>query len=322
MAVALASQGSGPSISGPIMSGPRNATAEIGSRRHYEFRGKTYPSVTTILSLGRPKEWLGAWAAKTVAETAIGGLLGGATIEMWEQADRELHDATKTHQARHKNKCPYTPSAVGYLKAAPWRLRDAAADAGTARHETFEVMAALAAGDRLPDDAPGREQLEAWRDAYRPDILDSEAQVVNTEVGYAGSFDLLARIYGRVTLIDLKTSKLLDGQGRRKPVSRDWSLQLAAYRYAQFIFRDDEAWTMPPIDDCAVLWVPSDAPEQWMFLNVPANGAEFAAFLAAKATHDDHRKYEKTGAPATMILPQALTVDEVSLRPVLTLVKG
>src|SRR5690606_36176389 len=138
----------------------------------------------------------------------------------------------------------------------PWRIRDEGADAGTERHETLEVMSALAAGDRLPDDALGREQLEAWRDAYRPEFLESEFQVVSPSKGYAGSGDFLARIYGRTVLGDLKTSKLFDGQGRRKTVSRDWSLQLAAYRYADYISRDDDQWTMPPIDDCAILWIP------------------------------------------------------------------
>ena len=304
------------------MTAPRNATAEIGQRREYETPFGRFPSVTTILSLGRPKEWLGAWAAKTVAEHAVNGILehgGHEAMVEWMTADRELHEATKTHQERHKNRCSYEPSAIGYLKAAPWRLRDIAADAGTERHESLE---ALAAGLTLPEDAPGREQLEAWRDAYRPEVIDAEAQVVNAKVGYAGSFDLLARIYGRTTLLDLKTSKLFDGRKQRKNVPRDWSLQLAAYRNAERIFRDDESWTMPPVDDCAVLWVPSDAPEQWMFLSVPAHGDEFAAFLAAKATHDDYVKYEKTGTPATLILPQALSVEEVALRPRLRVLAG
>jgi hypothetical protein len=310
------------------VSAPRNAhTAEIGSRRSYTFRGKDYPSVTTILKLGRPMEWMGMWSAKVVAELAMAGIIehgGFEAVVEWDAAFRAEHAATKTHQERHKNRCPHdalTPEvrATRHLKAAPWRRRDIGREHGSSVHDVLE---ALAAGETLPEDAPGREQLEAWRGGYRPDILDSEAQVVNTEHGYAGSFDLLARIYGRVTLIDLKTSKLFDGDGKRKNVGRDWSLQLAAYRHATHIFSDDESWTMPPIDDCAVLWVPSDAPEQWMFLSVPANGDEFAAFLAAKATHDDHRKYEKSGTPATIILPQVVTVDEVTLKPVLTLVQG
>lgn len=255
---------------------PRNASAEVGNRRKYTFRGIDYPSVTTILKLGRPKEWLGAWVAKMVAEAAVDG------TDDWLAWDRE--------------------EAIKFLKGSPWRKRDAAAEAGTLRHDTFE---AIAHERDIPADAPGREQLEAWRDAYRPLITESECQVVNVNVGYAGSLDLIAEVYGRRLLIDLKTSKLLDGMGRRKNVDRDWCLQLAAYRYANHIFSDDRAWEMPEVEGAAILWVPSDAPEQWAFIEVPAGGPEWSAFLAAKATHDDYRKHERT-AIGEIILPQAV----------------
>ena len=259
------------------MSRPKNASAEIGKRRKYTHRGVDYASVTTILSLGRPKEWLGAWAAKMVAEEAARVFL---TDEYRDTAPDEI---------------------VRQLKGAPWRKRDAAAAGGTARHETLEAMAYHRS---LPDDAPGREQLEQWRGAYRPVILESEAQVVNCSEGYAGSLDLIAEVYGRRLIVDLKTSRKFDGSGRPKNVDRDWCLQLAAYRFAEFIFDDDERWTMPEVEGAAVLWVPSDAPEQWAFIELPAGGAEYRAFLAAKATHDDYRRHEKL-ALGEMILPQA-----------------
>ena len=283
---------------------PRNATAEIGNRRAYTFQGQSYPSVTTILKLGRPKEWMGAWAAKMVAEAAEAGVeqWGPTAIQQWIDLDRDAHAATQTHIERHTKSCPHIPSALGYLKGTPWRKRDEAADAGTLRHATLEAMAAEQA---LPDDAPGREQLEAWRDAYRPRILESEAQVVNTADGYAGSLDLIADVYERRLLIDLKTSKRYDGSGRPKNVDRDWCLQLAAYRYAALIFEDDRSWSMPEVEGAAVLWVPSDRPEEWMFLEVPAGGTEYAAFLAAKHTHDDYRRFEKL-ALGDMILPRAV----------------
>lgn len=285
------------------MSAPRNASTEIGQRRAYTFRGQTFPSVTTILKLGRPKEWMGAWAAKMVAYEAEAGVerFGATAAGEWVQLDRELHQATATHQKYHRSKCPHVPSAVGYLKAAPWRKRDAAADAGTLRHETLE---ALARGDELPADAPGREQLERWRDGYRPLILESESQVVNPTIGYAGSLDLIVEQYGDRIVVDLKTSRLYTDTGQRKTVDRDWCLQLAAYRYAEHIFADDNAWTMPDLDGAAVLWVPSDAPDEWSYIRVPAAAPEWAAFLAAKATHDDYRLHEKQSL-GELILPQA-----------------
>ncbi|MEO7837631.1 MAG: PD-(D/E)XK nuclease family protein [Acidimicrobiales bacterium] len=286
------------------MSAPRNASAEIGKRRAYTYGGKTFPSVTTILGLGRPKEWMGAWAAKEVAQEAEAGVEahGPGAIQHWVELDRATHAATKTHIERHKTKCPHVPSALGYLKGTPWRKRDLAADTGSSIHDVLEAMAHE---QPIPDDAPFAAYLSSWRDAYRPRILESEAQVVSIADGYAGSLDLIADVYGRRLIIDLKTSKLLDGQGRPKNVSRDWCLQLAAYRYAERIFEDDRSWEMTEVEGAAVLWIPQDVPDEWKFIEVPAAAPEYRAFLAAKATHDDHRKYEKESL-GTLILPRAL----------------
>ena len=281
---------------------PRNAT-EIGQRRHYVDQGNKYPSTTTLLKIGRPKEWMGAWAAKSVAYESEAGVerWGANAVAEWARLDRELHEATLTHRKYHQSKCPHIPSAIGYLKGTPWRKRDAAADVGKLRHKTLE---AIAAEEAIPADAPGREQLEQWRDGYRPLILESEAQVVNRTVGYAGSLDLIVEQYGDRLVVDLKTSRLYTDAGQRKTVDRDWCLQLAAYRYAEFIFEDDRTWTMPELDGAAVLWVPSDAPDEWMYLRVPAGAPEWRAFLAAKQTYDDFTAFEKQ-AIGELILPQS-----------------
>ena len=246
---------------------PRNASTEIGQRRKYTFQGVGYPSVTTILKLGTPKEWLGAWAAKMVAEEAVYG--------SWGYDFKEPEDAVK------------------YLKGAPWRKRDAAAAHGSSVHDVLE---ALAYGRDIPTDALGWEQIEQWRDAYRPDIHFSESQVVNTEVGYAGSLDLIADIYGKRYLIDLKTSKVLDNSMR---------LQLAAYRYAESVFEDDRViCAMPEVEACAVLWIPREKPHEWMFCEVPAGAEAWAAFLHVKGVHDFTRRTEKQSV-GEIVLPQA-----------------
>lgn len=286
------------------MSAPRNATAEIGKRRSYTVRGQKIPSVTTILGLGWPKEWMGAWAAKEVATEAEAGVeqYGPLAIQEWINLDRDLHNATKTHIERHQTKCPHVPSALGYLKGTPFRKRDKAADAGSSIHDVLE---ALAHEQPIPDDAPLREYLEAWRDAYRPRILESEAQVANLTDGYAGSLDLIADVYGRRLIIDLKTAKRYDGRGVPINVHRDWMIQMAAYRYAEIIFEDDREYEMTEVEGAAVLWLPQDAPDEWQFIEVPAGSKEFAAFLAAKAIHDDYTAHEKASL-GELILPRAL----------------
>ena len=137
--------------------------------------------------------------------------------------------------------------------------------------------------------------LVAWWEAYRPLALDSEVQVVNRTEKYAGSLDLICEVYGRRYLVDLKTGSTL---GAEIP------LQLAAYRYADSIFEDDRIIAeVPIVDACAVLWIPRDTPDDWQFLEVPAAGAEYSAFLNLKATHTYVKQREKAGI-GTIILPQ------------------
>ena len=251
---------------------PRNASTEIGQRRKYNFSGTDYPSVTTILKY-TPKEWLGAWAAKVVATEAVTGYeaLGRAIAEQGTEA------------------------ALWALKRTPWQRRDAAADFGSAKHAVLE---ALVAEREIPETVHHRE-IEQWRDAYQPLVLFSEAQVVNTTVGYAGSLDLIAEVYGRRLLIDLKSSSVIDHVMR---------LQLAAYRYAESVFEDDRILAeMPPVEGCAVLWIPRDTPEQWQFLEVDAGAEAWRAFLNVKGIHDFLRRYEKQ-AVGELILPRAVEV--------------
>lgn len=252
------------------MAGPRNASSYQG-QRHYTWQGQKYPSVTTILQ-AYPKPWLGAWAAKMVAEHVL-----------YEGPDAEWRSLPMDE-------------AVRFLKGIPWRKRDTAADFGTALHES---LARLVAGEEVLT-YPGAEEhvaaLVEWWDAYRPLVYDSEVQVFNLEQGYAGSLDLIAEVYGRRLLIDLKSGSAVGHEAR---------LQLAAYRYAEFIGADDvRIAEVPSVDGCAVLWVPRDDPRSWQFIEVRAGGAEFAQFCALLQTHHFTTAH-KDAAIGELILPQA-----------------
>ena len=140
--------------------------------------------------------------------------------------------------------------------------------------------------------------LVAWWDAYRPRVTDSEIQLWGD--GYAGSCDLIADVYGRRLLIDLKTSGQLDAS---------MSLQLAAYRYADEIFHDDKRIAgMPIVDGCAVLWIPRDHPDDWQFVEMPVGATEYALFRSVMAVWQYHKDHDKE-AGGTLILPQ---VEEVA----------
>ena len=245
---------------------PRNST-EIGQQRHYTLpNGATVPSVTTILNV-LDKPWMGAWAAKMVATEAVDNR------EWWQDMARD--------------------TAISYLKGVPFRKRDEAADFGTAVHEVSEAIAA-----DLPFDIPANAQghvdaLRAWHAIYRPEVLAVETQVAGD--GYGGTFDILARVGGVVYVIDLKTGKSLDPK---------WRLQVMAYTEGR-PFRDDSWLSWPaPVDDGAVLWVPSDRPEEWQFLALDLDDTDWTAFRQAQGLHAWTQRYKKdTGM--TLVVPQA-----------------
>jgi hypothetical protein len=245
---------------------PKNATSFRGDRTYTKGDEKV-PSVTTILS-AYPKPWLGGWAAKMVAELVIYG-------------DQGWRDLPADEGLRH-------------LKGAPWRKRDVAADFGSAVHAALEQLVA----ERPVVTPAGAERhvaaLVAWWDAYRPRVTDSEIQLWGD--GYAGSCDLIADVYGRRLLIDLKTSGQLDAS---------MSLQLAAYRYADEIFHDDKRVAgMPIVDGCAVLWIPRDHPDDWQFVEMPAGATEYALFRSVMAVWQYHKDHDKD-AGGTLILPRS-----------------
>lgn len=82
---------------------------------------------------------------------------------------------------------------------------------GTRVHRVFERLAkghGVPRLDALPEsDLPYVKGLLKWWASRDPQVLACEQFVMHDELGYAGRYDLRARIGGKVTLIDLKTSK-------------------------------------------------------------------------------------------------------------------
>jgi hypothetical protein len=109
--------------------------------------------------------------------------------------------------------------------------RDGAADFGTAFHHGAERVA-----HTLEVDAqhPAAAWLSHYRDWYQANALAlrwTEKVLVHTEVGYAGTADLLIehKTHG-LTLVDLKTMKVKPGA--KVTPYKTWGYQLAAYRRA------------------------------------------------------------------------------------------
>lgn len=171
-------------------------------RYGYRVNGDFFRRVTTYCG-GIPKPWLGAWAAKMVAEFAIDNVDAWSTL------------SSRTDQMK-------------LLKGAPWSKRDDAGDRGTAVHKTLE---AIVRGQEIPEDlnedelacARAAERFLEWRGSR---ILASELIVYNRTFGYAGTLDLWEIDQGGdLWILDYKTSK---------GVYAEHAIQQTAYRHAEF----------------------------------------------------------------------------------------
>lgn len=228
---------------------PRNAT-EIGQRRAYVWQGQKYPSVTTILKVW-PQEWAIAYGAKHVALRAT-----------------EEYGALGAMLERDPD------GALRWLKAAPNERRDVAGDYGTDLHAYLEDrVKGVPAPDGLTD---GQRAIEQFLATYRPEFLFVESQVFGLVDGWAGTADAFVRIYGRVYVLDLKTSP-------NAPTDHKARLQLAAYAHGDFIGENGrEIARVPSCDGGLILSVPRDYPARWSLIETPAGRDEYAVFLAAQ----------------------------------------
>lgn len=247
------------------MTSPKQATT-TGSKRFYSWRNEKYWSVTTILGGGMPKPALLPWGIKSVAE---GGVKQKGIL-------REMLDACKTPDVCATGEfCEACDSTVRWLKATPYAHRDRAADLGTFVHDAAE---AYVLGKPFPDwpitVRPRMEAFERFLADYTPAYEATEASVYNRTEHYAGTLDAIATIAGRKLLLDTKTGK---------GVYPEVGLQLAAYRFAEFIgLPDGSERAMTEVDGAAVLHLPESG--GYELLEVRADRAMFTAFLYVRET--------------------------------------
>lgn len=272
------------------MSAPKNAR-RTSTGRLYEWRSPDLPmdqeperfwSVTTIIKGGLPSPALTAWGMRAVAEFAVANYrqlsaMVGSSYRFERDEDGRIVGVLDDPDA--------VVSAIDWLKAAPYRERERKADAGTAIHEYAE---AHALGRPMPEPpAAIADQVNAFRrfvHAYRPEPVKhpdggfwlAEASVYNRTEAYAGTLDAIMDLPGRGrVLIDYKSAK---------GVYAETALQLAAYRFAEFIgLPDGTEWPMPKVDGCAVLHLhPNAGPEGYALIPMVADEQVFTAFKYAR----------------------------------------
>jgi hypothetical protein len=225
----------------------------VTGQRYYTWRGQNYWSVTTIIKGGLPMPALLNWGIKMVAEGAADL---ADTLPRLVEHDRD--------------------AAVKMLKGLPWSNRTRAADLGSLIHAAVE---ARALGQPMPEPpAIARTRMQAFYDFLadcEPVFLATEASVYNRLERYAGTLDAIVEMFGRRYLLDYKTGK---------GVYPEVALQLAAYRYADFIgLPDGSEAPMPKVDAAACLHLPEDG--GYELIDVRADPEVFDSFLYVREVY-------------------------------------
>ncbi|UYQ76291.1 PD-(D/E)XK nuclease family protein [Glutamicibacter sp. JL.03c] len=218
------------------MTSPKLAT-QTGSGRMYSraVGGEAIvPSITTVIGMDNMdlSGWAGYMAAKSLSE------------------DQRLAQALADRRQLR--------SLVRDAANAADIYRDQAAARGDRVHNYAEAWALQALGQEH-DLAGAKAQLEAnnelayaqhfesWWADYKVEPLAAEVTVWNDTVGYAGTIDLVAKIGGRVCIVDYKT-KTSDRDGIVKRPDDKVIMQLAAACKAEEQVVDAEAGVWKPWD--------------------------------------------------------------------------
>ena len=190
----------------------------------YEYDGVQYPSVTTITGMLDKPALLG-WAARMACDYVRDNFDKACDPTDNHALDDVLEGARKAHTER----------------------RDSAADAGKLCHKAIElliggnVLAAVETIEGNDEATKGYEAFLDWTEANDVEMLESECQVFSLFHGYAGRFDVVAKVNGVKYLIDFKTSS---------GVYDEMRYQLCAYRQA---YNEGLKEGQEPIDKIAVL---------------------------------------------------------------------
>lgn len=256
----------------PAFVGRTLVAEDDGDSRYYpdpDDPSIQYTSVTWILGATQRKPYLEKWHSRVSAQFAV---------DNWARIGDILASAGER-------------AAVAWIQHEALRRRDVASEAGRWQHDVLEALLL----DRAIPDPPvwltemnldgeplTQRRLDRWADGltgfladYRPEVLMSEATVLNPPEGVGGTLDCGAVLphYGP-TLIDLKSGRTVD---RTTPV------QLEAYRrMRQVVLPLGVRAEMPAFERTAVLHLRPDYARGYKLLPMPCGPRQWSAFLDAR----------------------------------------
>jgi len=211
----------------------------MNDRHQYWLNGDgPVPSVTTVLGI-MDKPAVGVFKAKEAAKALLNLYRNHPEALQWSKPDDEI---------------------IKWALAQADKVRDTAASLGSSVHllADLEGMPSGASetaykGFQVSDDTiPYLEAYRGFLGRYSASSIVSSEHAVWSLQGYAGTYDLMMTIDGELWLIDIKTS----GKGPYP----EWGLQLAGYRWADYIVLpgDPVLYPMPQIQRAGVLHLRPD----------------------------------------------------------------
>lgn len=233
--------------------------------RFYNIDGVMMPSVTNILS-AIAKPLLVPWAAKVEREAVT-----AAAADVYQQWATQ--PTTRTPLPRSWFLTTLA-AQLGKVRAHE-RTLTAAGDLGTEAHQLIEWHLRTAIGSQAgpqplvrPEARHACQAFLQWATSVRLKPVLIERQVYSLTHGYAGTLDILCRVNGVPTIIDLKTSTKIYPEA---------GLQLAAYSVAL----EDMGYLAPA--QALIVRLPKVLTEAAVEVQVaPSADALFPTFLAAK----------------------------------------
>lgn len=208
-----------------------------------------------------PAPFLRVWNSKVTANAAVDNIEYVNELILGKQGDK----------------------ARMWLKAAPERELKTAADIGDRVHKAIEerIYNPLAPYDA--DLEPFIKNFDLFCVEFEPEWIHVEKSVFSVTHLYAGSFDAIAKIRGKITIIDFKTT--------RSGVSAKVALQLAAYARADVMFDGQIEVPMPQVEHAAALWL---RPDKWGLFPLRIDDDIFETFLSLRRTFEWEARQSKT----------------------------
>lgn len=210
---------------------------------HATERGRMYsrsvtdppmvPSITTVISQAQSTSlggWFGYMAASALAQDPrLPASLGNAS-----EMRAVIRDASKAAElyreeaARRGTRVHYYCEQVALRDLGrPHCVDEARSDLAQHGEEAFAA------------------RFDEWWDLYQVKPIEPEITVWNSELGYAGTLDLVATIGGRLCILDFKT-RATDRDGLVKPLDEKVVMQLVAGMKAQESLVDPHAGSWEP----------------------------------------------------------------------------